>query len=315
MLQLALYSPENGSGANWSNPNTGEIALVLTQKNTTDDYDQQINNLQNNIKNSQKIIVEYTPLRWEYQIQYNQKMEQVRNLSKEYEEIKRNHMSDEEKTIFEENKKAEAEMWQHIFDGMWFGGPWARWNFASEEEFFQYQQAESKKRADENYVKKNMEEVKWELVDQIRDLDLKTIYRKISLLLHPDRLSKNNDVMSHDDYHQYLKSVYQKAKDFNDKEDKAALISLIQEAGIRYVDKKFVLWSYEEFLKGSANIHKKNIVQWLEEQLSFLKQSYVYVFYVKHTTGETKKELRQLDDRIQELEDLIASYSTTSQNE
>jgi len=309
-----LFSPHVAWWAGWSVNTTNDIAVILDdKKNTSHNYDQEIIDLEKSIKNTQTVIIQYTALRVEYQSLYNTKRQTIRDLQVEYKQIIWDNMTDQQKQDFEEEKKREAEMWQHIFSGMWFDQDGMRWKFTTEEEFFQNHQQQEKKKSDANYVKKNMEEVKWELVDDIKDLSLKSIYRKISLLLHPDRLSQNNQVIPYEDYLKYLNKVYLKVIDAREKEDKATMIMLIQQAGISYRDNKFVLASYADFKDTIAQENKKTLIQELQGRLQALKTSYIYAFYLKHTQGETRKELRDLDDKIQELEDLIASYKQSDE--
>jgi hypothetical protein len=79
-----------------------------------------------------------------------------------------------------------------------------------------------------------MEEVKGELVDKIKDLPYKIIYRKIGLLLHPDQLLRNQEVTPYPEYLTYLQGVYLKIlntlKTKDKKEDKATMLMIIQDA-------------------------------------------------------------------------------------
>lgn len=313
-MRHIVFSSDSEWWSGCSSTTSNDIAVILNdKKNTSDTYDQTIMDLEKSIKEVQSIVMDYTAARSEYQSIYNTKRQTIRDLQAEYERIVWDRMSDWERQEFEDQKQREAEMWQHIFSGMGFDQSGMRWEFETEEEFFQHHQQEQKKSADANYVKKNMEEVKGELVDKIKDLPLKTIYRKISLLLHPDKLLQNQDVAPYPEYIAYLHGVYLKVIDAWEKEDKAAMIIVIQEAWISYQDGEFSLATYQDFREIAIDANKKSIIKELQDRLQVLKTSYVYMFYLKHTQWETQKELRDLDDKIQELEDLIASYQTTDE--
>lgn len=316
MLYPQLLDADNGIGGWWSTHTGSELLVVLQKsKNNTQWYDEQINTLEKTIAEIKNIIVDYTPYWAQHQSLYNTKMETIKELQTEYERLRWENMSDPERQEFEDQKRREAEMWQHIFDGMWFGGEWMRGDFASEDDYFEHYQQEQKNKADAHYVKKNMEEVSGELVEQLKNLSIKILYRRISLALHGDRLAQNPQVAPYQDYVKYLHGVHQDVINARQKEDKATMIVIIQEAGIRYEDPNFILASYEDFKNIAVDVHKKNLIKELQDRLQSLKMSYVYVFYIKHTTGETQKELRELEDKIQELEDLIASYSPQKNHE
>lgn len=314
MLYHKLLYPDGQESWWWNTTNSQELVVILQKdKNSSEWYDEQINILEQAVAKVKNIILEYTSEWSNHQSVYNSKMKTIQELQTEYERIRWEHMSDDEKTAFEEQKQREQEMRQHIFSGMGFDqqGMWGE--FTSEEDFFQHYQKEQKKATDANYVKKNMEEVTGELVEQLKNLSLKTIYRRINLALHADRLIQNPEVAPHEDYLKYLHGVHQQVIEAWEKEDKAAMIMIIQDAGIRYEDPNFILASYQDFQNIAIYANKKTLIQELQDRLHALKASYIYVFYLKHTQGETQKELRELDDKIQELEDLIVSYKQSDE--
>ena len=117
----------------------------------------------------------------------------------------------------------------------------------------------------------------------------------------------------HEDYLKYLSDLHLKIISARENKDKATMIMLIQDAGIIYRNEKFFVASYEDCKDIVIYANKKILIQDLGYRLQALKTNYIYIFYLKHTQRETHKELRDLDDKIQELEDLIASYQQTDE--
>jgi DNA-binding transcriptional MerR regulator len=141
-------------------------------------------------------------------------------------------------------------------------------------------------------------------------MSMKDLWRKIIHLLHPSRLSTNIEIVGDTAYLLYCEDLYRILIDLHSKDDIWSMIVTLQDAGIQLKDWKFILPSKKERwqIQQRSQLHKKR--EELQERLSAMKQSYIYIFYLKFTKWDVAKELRELDDKIEELQDLIASYQT-----
>lgn len=283
-----------------------ELVTVLTEdRKNSDNYKEKNQKLQKEIEDVKRIIFEYTWKRTEYEEIYNEKKSRIEELDKQHRDLVRENMSQEEQQKYIEDQKKLQEALRLIFSCMWFNSWWIRWEFESEEEFFKYQKQQSDKKEKENYVKKDMSEITGELAEQLRDMSIKKLWRMISKLLHPDVMI-HNEINLWDQ--EYYKELYIRLNDYYEQEDLWSIILTLQETSIQFKDGILVLPSQIELwdIKKTSKLQK--IYKKLQEHLNFMKETFVYIFYLKFQKGDIVKELRELDDKIEELEDIILSY-------
>lgn len=309
---ISVPEQEWWDAASWDK-HSKEIMLMFEQRwdtSSKNEYDQKIFKTECEINNIQNIILEYTGKRVEYQTVYTNKKNKIEELMQEYKKIQWDTMTEEDRKQYERKQQEFENMWKEIFWFMWFDQLWARWRFSSEEEFFNYQKQEDDRRKNENHIKKDIAEIRGTLVEQLRWLSIKDIWRKASKLLHPDKLIHNKGILWDEDYLNYCKELFEQLANYYEKEDIWSMILVLQEAGIQFKDWKFILPSLEE-RSIIQNISKsKKILIELEERLLHLKQSYIYIFYLKFEQWDIEKEIYMLDNKIEELQDIIASYWT-----
>lgn len=293
----------------WDNTSSNSlISLLHTQKDEFSDIREKIIHLETEIKKVQSIIIEYTWQWTTYQEIYTDKKNQINELEKEYKQLQWENMTTEEQEEYIQQQKEDEEMRKEIFWSMGFDQNWARWTFETEEKYFYYQQKENKKRKDANHTKQNISDISWSLVDQLEDMSIKDLWRKIAFLLHPDRLHNNTDIKGDKDYIIYCEELFKTLQSLYEKEDMWLMIITLQDAGIEYKDWKLILPSKEKrwTIQKESQLHKQR--EELQERISTMKQSYIYIFYLKLKKWDIDKELRDLDNKIEELKDLIASY-------
>lgn len=295
----------------WKNATWNELVTVLVEKKKySHDYQEKISTLEEEIKKVHNIIIDYTWQWVEYQELYSTKKNILNQLDEEYKQLQREQMTTEEQAEYIRKEKEFANMRKEFFWSMGFDQQWARWSFESEEEFFEYQKEENKKKKNAHHTKQNVSDIIWLLADQLRDINIKDLWRKIAFLLHPDRLVHDTEINNDKDYLTYCEELFKTLQSLYEKEDIWSMIMTLQDAGIDYKDWKLVLPFKEERsqIQQKSQFHKKR--QELQEHLSVLKQSYIYIFYLKLSTWDIEKELHELDEKIQELEDLIVSYQS-----
>lgn len=136
----------------------------------------------------------------------------------------------------------------------------------------------------------------------------KDIWRKISKILHPDILQHNADISSNKESLAFFTDLFNTLLGYYEKDDKRAIIKALQEAGIKFMDDKFQLPDSLKIKAGVKNIYKQKILNELLQRVQLIKSTSIYAFYVSYKNGDSQIRLNQLDDEIQELEDLLASY-------
>lgn len=312
MINRLFYSPLPEWWNWWKNTTTwNELAIVFTKKeNSTDDYQEKISVSKEEIKKIQKIIIDYTWQRVTYQETYTDKKSQINELEEEYKQLQWENMTAEEQEEYTQQQEEFANMRKEIFWSMGFDQEWARWAFESEEDYFHHQEEQNKKKKDANHTTRNVSDISWPLVDQLEDMSMKNLWRKIGFLLHTDHLYNNTEINNDKEYLSYCEELFKTLQFLYEKEDMWSMIIALQDAGIQLKDWKLILPSKEERwqIKQRSQLHKKR--EELQERISTMKQSYIYIFYLKLTKWDIDTELRDLDNKIEELRDLIASYQS-----
>lgn len=271
-----------------------------------DELDQKILDAEKEINELTIIIQNYAKSRKEYQTECEKKTIILRDLYRKY-------ITFLDKTIDFEKY---FEKFTDFFDSMWFKDwEWGLfWWFDDYGQYYGHYKQYEKEKQDENYVKVNMQEIKWELVESLKDFTCNQIWRKISKLLHPDILERDNEIANNKDFLIFLKNLYTSLNNFNQKNDIWAMITAIQESWITYKDWNFVLPSVEQFQKGIIKIHKQKTLNDLLQTIQLIKSTGIYAYYLWRKNWHTDIILTGLDDEIQRLQDLLASYEQINNN-
>ncbi len=270
----------------------------------TDELDKKILEAKNAITEILSITENYTKQRKEYQIIFQEKENKLSELHHKYIEYLINNPTDEEKAFQEEM----YEKFETFFNTMGFGFWTWFWWYDDYEEYYQDYEKEEWKRKDANYQKVNMQEVHWELVDKIGNLTIKEIYRKIAKIIHPDILWQNPEIVNNKEFFDFFTNLFKSILSFYEKEDKWAIIIALQDAGIKYIERKFILPNFKEFKKGAIFIYKQRILEDLLERIKVLKSTSIYAFYVTYKNWNIKSTLQELDDEIEKMQDILSSY-------
>ncbi len=264
-----------------------------------DPLDQQILETQKEIADLLQITESYTGRRKEYKNKCKEKMQILQELYNKLTKLKKN------KESFEEEYQEYNEFFDSMGFGEWDGGFW--W-FSSYEDFFHNFDQEQQNYRDEHYTRVDKDEIQGELVDALGELSSKDIWRKISKILHPDILQHNADISSNKESLAFFTDLFNTLLGYYEKDDKRAIIKALQEAGIKFMDDKFQLPDSLKIKAGVKNIYKQKILNELLQRVQLIKSTSIYAFYVSYKNGDSQIRLNQLDDEIQELEDLLASY-------
>lgn len=290
--------PQDWGGNHISN----ELAQALHTNNHTthDPLDQNIAEAKHELNELQTILTQFQDTRQKYKNIIDKKEKKLQQLRDQYKKYTKDQPQEDTDRDDEEYNDF-ADQFEDFFSSMGFGD--ARWFNGFSDQHREQQQ-------EEKYVKTNIQEITGELVDKLQDLSIKQIRRAISLVLHEDKLQHNKEVNNHQDYYTYCLDLFKKLGNFYAKDDKWAMIQALQEAQISYNNKRFILPSYSIFQQNVGKRYKQQLLQELQERITYIKQLPIYAFYKAYITGQADRKIGELEEQIRKFEDLIASYQT-----